>query len=100
MEERLEKHPKYLSEEHCGEPGRYDKELGVEQVKTEEYYSSYPIVVYSHEDALGYVTRGPNKELGPIRANELVNFGTVHDVMRLYDKDYSPTKCPTCGQYE
>jgi hypothetical protein len=98
MEERLLKHPKYLSEEHCGEPGRYDKELGVKEIKTEEYYCSYPIVVYSHEDACGYITRGPNKELGPVRANELVGIGTTHHVMELYDSTYKYDKCPTCGQ--
>jgi hypothetical protein len=98
MEERLAKHPQYLSEEHCGEPGRYDKELGVKEIKTEEYYSSYPIVVYSHEDAYGYLSRGPNKELGPLRATELVGIGNVHQVQSYYDKDYKYGPCPECGQ--
>lgn len=98
MEERLAKHPLYETDKFCGEPGRYDEHLGVEVVKTEEVYCAYPIVVYSHEDALGYETRGPNKELGPVRANELVNHGTVHDVMKLYDANYVTRKCECCGK--
>ena len=103
MEERLTKYPEYKTEDHCSEPGRYDKHLGVTRARTEEYYCAYPIVVFSHPDALGYVSggrQGPNKELGPVRGTELVGMGTVHDVMKLYDKDYNPKKCETCGKYE
>lgn len=99
MEERLAKYPNYEVEKLCAEPGRYDKHLGVKFVRTEEYWSAYPIVVFSHEDALGYVSRGPNKELGPLRGNELVHWGTPQDVLKLWKKDYKPEKCSLCGHY-
>jgi hypothetical protein len=99
MEERFAKHPDYLDEDYCSEPGRYDKALGVKEVKIEEYYAAYPNLVYSHEDAFGYIARGPNKELGPVRGTELVPWGTVQEAMQLYDKDYNPIKCDKCGRY-
>jgi len=99
MEARFEKHPDYLGEDYCSEPGRYDKYLGVPVVPIDEYYSAYPNLVYSHEDALGYVTRGPNKELGGMRCTELVPWGSCQDAMKIYDENYVAEKCETCGRY-
>lgn len=95
LEERLEKHPEY-NDAFCGEPGRYDEKLGVTVRESEEGWSDRPIVVFSHPYALGYVTIPPgrNKEvgerkaLGPLRGIELVPFGTVNQVMQLWEKDW------------
>ena len=92
MEERFAKYPEY-DNKYCGEPGRYDKHLGVTPVKTEEHYSAYPNVVFSHEHALGYITGGrpgPNKQLGNLRGDWLNPWGSVNDVMDLWRPPNSP----------
>jgi hypothetical protein len=95
LEERLEKYPNY-DNQFCGEPGRYEEALKITPRESEEVWSDKPIVVFSHEHALGYVSTpygrehpvGERKAHGPLRGTELVPFGKATDVMKLWDKDW------------
>jgi hypothetical protein len=95
LEERLAACPAYDTA-FCGEPGRYEDKLKITPRDSEEGWSDRPIVVFSHEHALGYVTTPPgrdrpvgqNKALGPLRGTELVPWGYATDIMKLWDKDY------------
>lgn len=97
LEERLEKYPEYNTV-FTGEPGKYESKLHITPRESEESWSGRPLVVFSHEHALGYETRGSNKALGSLRGTELIPWGTCHDVMRLWDENYTYTRCPTCGK--
>jgi len=104
LEERLAKYPAY-DNQFCGEPGRYDRKLGVKVIPTEEGWGGRPMVVFSHPHALGFVSTpygragpvGENKGLGPLRGTELIPFGTAHQVMKLYDEHYEREVCSKCG---
>jgi len=105
LEERLAVRPEY-NDAFCGEPGRYDEVLHVTPRKTEKGWAGAPMVVFSHPDALGFITTPPGrthavgerKALGPLRGTYLVPWGDVHSVMKLYDENYIYKQCPTCGQ--
>jgi len=105
LEERLEKWPDYDTA-FCGEPGRYDDKLNVVPRQTEKGWGGAPMIVFSHPYALGYITTPPGrthavgerKALGPVRGNYIVPWGSVHEVMNLYDPNYTYKQCPTCGQ--
>jgi len=105
LEERLEKYPEYEGA-FCGEPGKYESKLKITPRESEEGWSGTPIVVFSHPHALGFVTVPPGRErpagerkaLGPLRGTELIPWGSCHDVMRLYDKNYHTIKCSECGK--
>lgn len=73
---------------YWGDPGRYEQQLGVTVRNTHEFYSWTPSVVFSHENAFGYLNHGNRKKLGDIRIIELADWGTATDIMRLYNKDY------------
>jgi hypothetical protein len=104
LTERLEKFPAYDTQ-FCGEPGRYDRKLGLKPISTEEGWGGRPMVVFSHPLALGYVSTpvgrehpvGENKALGPLRGTELVPWGTADQVMKLYDENHMVNQCPYCG---
>ena len=95
LEERLSKFPAYDTK-FCGEPGRYEEQLHIPVIPTEEGWGARPMVVFSHEHALGYISTpagrnrpvGERKAHGPLRGTELVPFGNVNDVMKLWDADY------------
>ena len=104
LEERFKKWPDYDTQ-FCGEPGRYENKLGITPRESEEGWSDRPLVVFSHEHALGYISTpegrdrpvGKRKALGPLRGTELVPWGNPHDIMKLWDKNYTYLKCSSCG---
>lgn len=70
---------------YWGDPGRYEKHLGVSVRPTEEFYASVPGIVFSHPDAYGYTSRGERKALGKEKTDWLPDWGTATEVMgRLY----------------
>lgn len=105
LEERLAKYPKY-DNQFCGEPGRWESALRITPRKSEKGWAGDPMVVFSHPHALGYISTpygrthpvGERKALGPLRGNHLVPWGSAHEVMKLYDCDYTYPKCALCGQ--
>jgi hypothetical protein len=97
LEERF-KRVKYLMEHdhrteediirYWGDPGRYEKLLGVTPRDSEEFYSTNPSIVFSHEYAFGYESRGKRKRLGDLRIIEIPFWGTAEKMLQLFDKNY------------
>ncbi len=69
---------------HWGDPGRYEKLLGVTVRETEEFWSSVPNIVFTHPDAIGYGVLGSRKKLGDLRAYEIPFWGRAEDILRLW----------------
>ena len=92
MEERFARFDKLISEgkkeediiHFWGDPGRYEKQLGVTVRETEEFYSAVPNIVFSHPEAFGYLSRGTRKKLGDITATEIPYWGRAEDILKLY----------------
>lgn len=96
LEERFNKIPELLKSgwemarilKYWGDPGRYDKYMGLEERKTYEFYSWTPSIVFSHEHAFGYLNQGNRKKQGDLRIVEMVDWGKASDILKLYDKNY------------
>ena len=94
LEERFAKVKKRMdageSEDHViqywGDPGRYEDYLGVTVRKCEEFYCTNPSIVFSHEYAFGYLSRGTRKLLGDLRIVELAQWGRADDMLKLFYK--------------
>lgn len=71
---------------YFGDPGRYEKLLGVTERKSFEFYSQSPSIVLSHEHAFGYLTQGNRKRIGDIRIVELADWGRAEDMIKLYER--------------
>jgi len=86
MEERFAKFPdeSKINLSRWGDPGRYEKDLGVTVRETEEFYSTVPNIVFSHPEAFGYLSRGKRKRLGDMRAIEVPYWGRAGDILKLY----------------
>jgi len=72
---------------YWGDPGRYEKHLGVTKRKRGHFFSSVPSIVFSHENAFGYIRQGSRKRLGNPRALDIPVWGKASDVMKLYAKN-------------
>jgi hypothetical protein len=72
MEERM-KNP---DEGQMAEPGRREGE------KAEEFNTYNPIVVFTHQDAFGFM--GGNKRATRIRALSLPYWGSAEAIMEMY----------------
>lgn len=66
------------------EPGKYERQLDVSVRETEEFWTSPPNIVFSHETALSYQNLGRRKRLGELRATELPDWGRAEEVRSLY----------------
>lgn len=66
------------------EPGKYEGLLRVTERKTEEFYTSIPNIVFSHETALAYNNLGKRKKLGQFRALEIPYWGRAENILELY----------------
>lgn len=84
--ERGIKNPEEKIIKYFGDPGRYEEYLGVTVRGVEEYYTTYPNIVFTHEYAFGYLSRGTHKKLGDIRAIEIPFWGSASDVLKLFYK--------------
>jgi len=67
-----------------GDPGRYEKNLGVTIHETEEFWTTTPNIVFSHPDAVGYGVLGTRKRLGDLRATEIPVWGKAEDILKLW----------------
>jgi len=86
LEERFAKYPdpETTPLHHFSEPGRFEKELGVKARHYEGYASPVPSVVYSHELAYGYLSRGDRKSIGEFPRTELPVWGSAQKMLDLY----------------
>jgi len=67
-----------------GDPGRYEDYLGVTIRQTQEFNSSVPNIVYSHEDAYGFISRGKRKALGNPRAYVIPDWGKADKFVEYF----------------
>jgi hypothetical protein len=90
LEERYEKYPELerLSDKihpiYWGEPGRFENHLGITLLKTEEFNSSSPNIMFSTSEALGYLKLGSRKAHTDIRENKVEPWGTAEEILKLY----------------
>ena len=82
LEERYAKYPddNNYPARLWGEPGRYEEQLGITVRPTEEFWTCDPIVVFSHENALGFGDLGARK--GYMRACDVAYWGKAEDLMK------------------
>lgn len=67
------------------EPGKYEKNLGITERKVEKFFSSDPLVAFSHPTALSFGNLGTRKKLGNPRALEIPFWGKAEDVLKMYE---------------
>lgn len=84
MEERFAKHGDDVETAIWAEPGKYERHLRVTPRETEEYWSSPPNVVFSHETALAFGNLGRRKRLGELRAYRIPFWGDADEVIKIY----------------
>lgn len=94
MEERFTKYDKLIKEgrsedsilKFWGDPGRYERQLGVTERKTFEANCNNPSIVFSHPKAYGYLNHGNRKRHGDLRIVELEGWGRADTVLDLWGK--------------
>jgi hypothetical protein len=86
MEERFAKFPdeSKVPLKHWGDPGRYENYLGVTVRETDQFMSTCPSIVFSHEHAYGYLNQGRKKRLGDLRIIEVPYWGRAEDVLKRF----------------
>lgn len=77
LEARFEKYPVKGSQIGWGEPGRYERKLGLPYVKALPFRTDIPNITFSHDQSLGGSRRiGPND----IREKELPYWGNAQEL--------------------
>ena len=66
------------------EPGKYERHLGLPELKMEDFYTVNPIIVFSHETAIAYDNLGKRKRLGVLRAYDIPYWGKAEDLLKQY----------------
>lgn len=84
IEERFAKYPDGASKELWAEPGRYERQLGVEVWETEEFYTNPPNIVFSHQNELSFSGLGERKRLGEFRASSIPYWGEATKIREYY----------------
>ncbi len=72
---------------YWGDPGRYEKYLGVSERNVKHFFCSVPSIVFTHESAFGYLNHGSHKKLGNPKAYDVPVWGHISNLMKLYDKN-------------
>ena len=87
MEERFAKYPdeSKVDIRVWGEPGKYERQLGVTIRDNEIFYTDPSNVMFSHDDGLSDKTLGHKKRLAPIRAFDIPYWNKASDIMKLYE---------------
>lgn len=88
LEERFAKHPRPEDSKFItklfGEPGKYERQMGVTVRDWEFFYANKPSVVFSHEESLSYGILGKRKKLGEIQTMDLEPWGNCQDLLNNY----------------
>jgi hypothetical protein len=88
MEERFARWPddSRTPIRNWAEPGKsvYEKNLGVKQRLSEEFYSEEANVAFSHPTALSFLNLGTRKKLGNIKATAIPFWGSAEEIAKLY----------------
>lgn len=67
-----------------GDPGRYEKQLGVTVREFECFAAPEPSIVFSHEEAFGFLNHGKRKSVGEFPRTELPVWGSAEKIMELW----------------
>lgn len=73
-----------------GDPGRYEKQLGVTVREFECFAAPEPSIVFSHEHAFGFLNHGVRKSVGEFPRTELPGWGSAEEIMRLWTSGVKP----------
>jgi len=86
LEERFVKYPNpnNIDTRVWGEPGRYEKHLGITEVKSERFEANVPHIMFSTQKALSWEGLGNRKKHGVIRAYDIPFWGRADDIIQLY----------------
>lgn len=99
MEERFQRLEKLIAEgrkiediiKNWGDPGRYERNLGVTPRKTDNFMSTCPSIVFTHEYAYGYqFNHGKKKRLGDLRIIEVPYWGRAENVLSRFYQPQEP----------
>jgi hypothetical protein len=87
LEERFNKYanPQDFPLKFWADFGRLENHLGVRVQPTEEFYSDAPNIVFSHDNAFGYLLMGKRKKLDKVRAFDIPYWGKASDIIKLYE---------------
>jgi len=85
MEERFSKYDENNFPKHLfGEPGKYERQLGVTIRGWEFYCTKEPSVAFSHPTELSYAGLGKRKKIGLRPTTFLAPWGSAEKVLSLY----------------
>lgn len=89
MEERFNRWPNEadINLSNWAEPGKYERQLGVTPRESEFQQSGIPLVVFSHETALGYAGLGRRKRVGTMRAYDVPYWGRADNIIKRYSEE-------------
>ncbi len=68
------------------EPGKHDASYGLGVYKT-CWFSTTPIISFTHAEALGYDFLGKRKKINPIRAYDVPYWGKALEIFKLYESN-------------
>lgn len=71
-----------------GDPGRYEKQLGVTVRELECFAAPEPSLVYSHQAAYGFLNHGRRKSVGEFPRTTLPLWGSAEAMMALWSDGY------------
>lgn len=69
---------------YWAEVGRYETALGVSVREWEGFASPTPSVVFSHEEAFGFLNHGKRKSIGHFPRTSLPGWGSAEQMLELY----------------
>lgn len=86
LEERFAKFPdeSKVPLKFWGDLGRYEAQLGVTVRELECFAAPDPSVVFSHEEAFGFLNHGKRKSVGEAQRSWLPYFGAAQRMMEMY----------------
>jgi hypothetical protein len=67
-----------------GDLGRYEKHLGVTEREWEPFAAPDPSVIFSHEEAFGFISRGTRKSIGEGHREDLPYWGSASSIAGLW----------------
>lgn len=69
-----------------GDLGRYERKLGCTPREWEPFAAPEPGLVFSHEEAFGFLNQGARKSAGGARRTELPGWGTAQQMVDLWNE--------------
>lgn len=82
----LEEIPKTILDFYWGEPGRFETHLGISRLETEEYMGKISNIMFSTENALGYLGLGKRKAHSKIKSDRVEPWGTAESIFKILSK--------------